>query len=291
MARVSVIIPAHNAAAFIRETVDSALAQSWPDVEVIVVNDGSTDGTDTVLASFGDRIRVIDQEQSGVAVARNRGAAAARGFWLAFLDADDLWLPHKLETQLASADADTHFIYSDRFNIGHLGGLPETQSTRQRLYEGAVFEEVLIGNVITTSSVVIRRESFMKLGGFSEDPSLPPAEDWDLWLRVAAHYPIRLCREPLVKYRLNPAGASRNPERMNRARIRVVERAMALPATARVSTRTKRLVWGRTFATNGWDAARHSQRAEAFANYVRAIGYFPFEISPYRELIKLCVGR
>lgn len=101
MSLVSVIIPAHNAGPFVGDTISSALEQSWPDVEVIVVNDGSTDGTAAVLASFAGRIRVIDQCHSGVAVARNRGAAAARGTWLAFLDADDLWLPHKLEVQLA----------------------------------------------------------------------------------------------------------------------------------------------------------------------------------------------
>ena len=291
MALVSVIIPAHNAAPFLRETVTSALNQSWPDVEVIVVNDGSTDDTAAVLAPFAGRIRVIDQPQSGVAVARNRGAAAARGTWLAFLDADDVWVPHKLERQLASARSDTQLIYSDRINIGHLDGLPEIQSDLQQMYEGAVFTDVLLGNVITTSSVLMRRSTFEDLGGFSEDPGLPPAEDWDLWLRVAARHRIDVCREPLVKYRLHPAGASRNSDRMNRARIRVVQRALQQPAAVGLGSALKRRIWGLTFATNGWDAARHARRVQAFINYVRAIAYWPFELAPYRELIKVCVGR
>ena len=291
MSLVSVVIPAHNAAPFLRETVESALAQSWPSVEVIVVNDGSTDGTAAVLASFGDRIRVVGQRQSGVAVARNRGAAAARGTWLAFLDADDVWLPHKLERQLASAETRTHFIYSDRINIGHLAGLPEIQSDLQYLYEGAVFAEVLLGNVITTSSVVMRRSTFDALGGFSEDPDLPPAEDWDLWLRVAAHHRIDVCREPLVKYRLHAAGASQNPDRMNRARIRVVERALRLPAAQRLPASVRRRAWSLTYATNGWDAGRHARRSAAIQYYLRAIEQWPFGGSPYRELLKVCLGR
>lgn len=291
MSLVSVIIPAHNAAPFVRDTVSSALEQSWPDVEVIVVNDGSTDGTAAVLASFAGRIRVIDQCQSGVAVARNRGAAAARGTWLAFLDADDVWLPRKLEAQLATADADTHLIYSDRINIGHLAGLPEIQSDLQHMYEGSVFADVLLGNVITTSSVVMRRSTFEALGGFSEDPELPPAEDWDLWLRVAAQHPIAVCREPLVKYRLHAAGASQNPDRMNRARIQVVERALRLPAAQQLPASIRRRAWATTFATNGWDAGRHAKRTKAIEYYLRAIERWPFMMTPYRELLKVCLGR
>lgn len=291
MSLVSVIIPAHNAAPFIGDTVSSALKQSWPDIEVIVVNDGSTDGTAAVLASFGDRIRVIDQRQSGVAVARNRGAAVARGSWLAFLDADDLWLPHKLEAQLGSAGADTHLIYSDRINIGDRAGLPEIQGDLQYLYDGSVFADLLLGNVITTSSVVMRRSTFEAFGGFSEDPGLPPAEDWDLWLRVAAQHPIAVCREPLVKYRLHAAGASQNPDRMNRARIRVVERALRLPAAQQLPASIRRRVWAMTFATNGWDAGRHAKRSKAIEYYLRAIERWPFDANSYRGLVRVCLGR
>lgn len=291
MSLVSVIIPAHNAAPFLRETIESALAQSWPSVEVIVVNDGSTDNTPGILALFGDRIRVIDQRQSGVAVARNRGAAVAQGTWLAFLDADDVWLTHKLERQLAPATEDTHLIYSDRINIGHLAGLPEIQSDLQYMYEGSVFTEILLGNVITTSSVVMRRSTFEALGGFSEEPDLPPAEDWDLWLRVAALHRIDVCRKPLVKYRLHAAGASQNPDRMNRARIRVIERALRLPAAQNLPASTRRRVWSLTFATNGWDSGRHGKRAQALEHYARAIERWPFNVDVYRQFVKVCVGR
>src|SRR6187455_2532028 len=119
MSRVSVIIPAYNAANFICDTVDSALAQTHRDLEVIVVNDGSTDDTLARLETFGSRIRVLDLVNGGVARARNTGVSNAAGSWIAFLDADDLWAPEKLERQLAHSDAPLR--YTDRLNIGARG--------------------------------------------------------------------------------------------------------------------------------------------------------------------------
>ena len=112
MARVSVVIPAYNAANFIRDTVDSALAQTHRDLEVIVVNDGSTDDTLNRLQPYGSRIRVLDLANGGVARARNTGVKEATGSWIAFLDADDLWRPEKIERQLANSDAPLR--YTDR---------------------------------------------------------------------------------------------------------------------------------------------------------------------------------
>ena len=117
--RVSVIIPAYNAEPFIDETVRSALDQTHADVEVIVVDDGSTDGTLQRLVAFEHRITIVRRARGGVAAARNAGAERASGTWIAFLDADDLWLPNKLECQLNAADAP--FVYSNRYNIGAAG--------------------------------------------------------------------------------------------------------------------------------------------------------------------------
>lgn len=291
MPHVSVIIPAHNAELFVRAAVASALAQTHTDLEVVVVDDGSSDGTAAALASFGDRIRVLQQAQGGPAKARNLGASAARGTWLAFLDADDTWLPRKLERQLALADDTIGLVYSDRYNTGSRGSLPEIQSDIQQMYEGRVFLDLLLGNVITTSSVLIRRSIFDAIGGFSEDPSLPPAEDWDLWLRFAAEHQVRVCHEPLVGYRIHAASASQNPDRMNRARLRVVERALQLPSGRALSPAMRRRVWAATYATNGWDAGRHAKHKTAIGYYARAIEQWPFDRGPYRELLKACLGR
>ncbi len=151
MARVSIIVPAYNAESFIEATIRSALAQTHADVEVIVVDDGSTDATRDRLREFGDRIVVHRQANKGVAAARNRGALAAAGDWLAFLDSDDLWLPDKVERQLAAAAGP--MIYTDRYNIGTRGDLPELQSCVTPLHEGDIFLRLLLeGNFITASS-------------------------------------------------------------------------------------------------------------------------------------------
>ena len=134
MPTVSIIIPAYNAEPFIEQAVRSALFQSHEDHEVIVVDDGSTDGTAICLRQFGDRIRVHQQVNSGVARARNAGVALASGEWIAFLDADDLWLPRKLERQMACATAP--MVYTDRYNFGRRGDLPELQSLVTPMRDG-----------------------------------------------------------------------------------------------------------------------------------------------------------
>jgi glycosyltransferase involved in cell wall biosynthesis len=287
MSTVSVIIAAHNAAQFLGQAVDSALVQSCPPLEIIVVDDGSTDGTDRVARAYGDRVTFLRQDNAGAASARNAGARRASGDWLAFLDADDVWLPEKLERQLALSDAP--LVYSDRFNIGVLDGLPDIHGKMQPPIDGDVFVALLIkGNVITTSSVMIRADVFRTLGGF--DPGLMVAEDWDLWLRVAADRPVRACREPLVKYRLHPAGASRNPLRMNRARCVVVDRALRSPRGRSLSMMTRRQIWAETYRTNGWDASRHRERRSALLAYARAIVFWPFKRDAYVGVSRVLRG-
>jgi glycosyltransferase involved in cell wall biosynthesis len=288
--RVSVIIPAFNAGLFVGEAVESALAQTIPDVEIIVVNDGSTDHTSAVLASYEGRIVVINQPNRGLAAARNSGGAIARGEWLAFLDADDLWNPDKLEKQIAAGGPAGQFVYTDRYNIGERGPLPERQSDVQAMYEGDVFQRLLIiGNVITASSVMMRRQVFQALGGFCEE--LSGAADWDLWIRFAAEYPVRVCNEPLVSYRFHSSMMSGDPAKMNAERNQVIARALTLPRARSLSPSVKRRIWATTCATNGWDAARRARRRQAIGHYARAIGYWPFASAPYRELLRACVGR
>ena len=249
---VSVIIPAYNAEHFIADTIQSALDQTYRDHEIIVVDDGSRDGTVARAAAFGERVRLHQQRNGGVARARNTGVSLARGEWIAFLDADDLWLPSKLERQLASSTAPMTF--TDRYNFGDRGDLPEVQSRCQPMIGGDIFELLLGGNFITTTSVLIRREIFERYGGF--DVTFNGTEDWDLWLRVAEHHEIGFCPEPLTRYRLHGGGISRNFARMNRERLLVIARALARPRGRSLSALTKRRIWAQTWATNGFDSRR-----------------------------------
>jgi glycosyltransferase involved in cell wall biosynthesis len=288
---VSIIIPAHNAYKFIYETICSALAQTYQDFEIIVVDDGSTDGTSDLVAQFGNRVKIIKQANGGAAKARNVGIQVAAGEWLAFLDADDLWLSNKLERQLEQASSEYPMVYTDRYNIGVLAGLPHIQSTLQPLYEGDIFLDLLTkGNFVTTSSVLLRTEICRKFGGFCEDDHLLPAEDWDFWLRLAGEHKVRACREPLVKYRLLETGVSRDPSRMNRARVLITQRALASNRGMQLSSKLIRQIWARTWATNGWDAARHGRRYASFKAYAKSLFWVPFEKEAYLGLARLALG-
>ena len=286
MPNVSVIIPAFNAESFIVDAVRSVLDQTYRDLEVIVVDDGSTDGTLARLAVFGDRIRVHQQSNKGVAAARNAGVAAAQGGWIAFLDADDLWLPHKLERQLASASA--AMLYTDRLNIGARGDLPEIQSAITPMHGGDVFALLLgEGNFITNTSVMMRRDLFEQMGGFYT--GLNGTEDWDLWIRIAERHEIGFVDEPLVRYRFHPGGLSRNFLKMGRERLQVIARALALPRGRALDWRTQRRIWAETWRTNGYEAGRAGARTQALLDYARAAASWPLEIQPYKEAVKVCL--
>ena len=287
MPRVSVIIPAYNAANFIRETVDSALAQTHRDLEVIVVNDGSTDDTLSRLQQYGSRIQVLDLTNGGVARARNAGVKLATGSWIAFLDADDLWRPEKIERQLHHSDAPLR--YTDRLNIGARGDLPELQSLVTPMYEGDLFLTLMLqGNFITTSSVLVQRELFEKLNGYFT--GLNGTEDWDLWLRIAERHRVGLCAEPLISYRFHPGGLSRNYVKMGRERHQVIARALSLDRGRALDWRTKRRIWAKTWETNGGEARRAGARWQALQGFARSAYEWPFRGLPYKEAIKACLN-
>lgn len=289
--RVSVVIPAFNAEAYLAETVSSVLAQTFRDCEIVAVNDGSTDGTRSVLAAFGDRLRVIDQENRGLPGARNRGVAEARGEWVAFLDADDLWLPEKLEKQMALVEADPSYelVYTNRYNIGVVGDLPEVQSDVQPLLAGDVFEDLLtVGNVITVSSSLVRRSTFLALGGFDE--TLRAAEDWDLWLRLTATGRVGVVADPLVRYRHHAQMMSKDPTRMMLARKQVVGKALSSARGRSLPQRTRRRIRAATWNTNAWDAERTEHRALALRWYLQALAWWP-SVQSVKGLARIALGR
>jgi len=289
---ISVVIPAFNAEIFIQETIASVLDQTLSAHEVIVVDDGSTDGTREIVERFGARLAVLDGPGRGASAARNLGAARATGDWLAFADADDVWLPEKLAHQASMIREGVALIYCDRFNLGVKDGLPEIQSAIQPLVDGDVFDSLLLtGNVITTSGVLLRTDVFRALGGFDEDTRLIPAEDWDLWLRVAAEHRVAACREPLIRYRLHSQGMSRRMSQMMAARCLVVSRALSSPRGRRLSRSMRRRIWSETWRVNGWDAARHHATGPAVAAYARSTWYWRLQSEAYTGVARALLGR
>ncbi len=222
--RVSVIIPTFDRAALVAEAVDSVLAQEGVAFELIVVDDGSSDGTGEVLAGYGSRITVIRQENRGVSAARNRGVAAGHGALIAFLDSDDLWLPGKLSAQVAFMDAHPELGICQTEEIWIRDGRRVNPRRRHRKAAGIFFERSLELCLVSPSAVMLRRGFFEAAGGFDED--LPACEDYDLWLRVGCRHPVGLIDAPLVvKCGGHPDQLSRQPG-LDRYRIRAIAKLL-----------------------------------------------------------------
>ncbi len=209
-ASVSVIIPAFNAASTLTAAIESAMAQTHRAGEIVVVDDGSTDGTADAVSRFGPAVRYVRKPNGGPASARNLGARLATGEWLAMLDADDSWLPRKLERQLALDTSPS---------IGIIHSLIDPSIGRP-LPNVVTFRDLWAGNCIVNSTVLLRRVAFEHLGGFDEDPALISVEDYNLWLRVAAAgWTIVTCREKLCHYSLQAQSLSRQTRRFMTANI------------------------------------------------------------------------
>ncbi|MFA5142601.1 MAG: glycosyltransferase [Candidatus Omnitrophota bacterium] len=218
MPKVSVVIPAYNCERFISGAIDSVFNQTYGNYEIIVVNDGSKDRTAEILSGYGTRITKIDQPNKGPAEARNAGVRAARGEYIAFLDQDDEWLPHKLKAQVELMDKNSRvgLVYSDTYIIrdsefSHAGTKSRRSFQSRRPYRGMILERLFMDNFISTSSVMVRKECFAKAGMF--DPAIVPSEDVGMWLNIAAFYETDYVDMPLVKFRDHVACFSSNKVR------------------------------------------------------------------------------
>jgi glycosyltransferase involved in cell wall biosynthesis len=205
---VSVVIPTHDRKNLLLLAIRSVLRQRGVEVEVIVVDDGSTDGSWETVRSMNDpRIRILHHGSSlGVATARNAGAAAAVGSWIAFLDDDDLWSPNKLSEQLTAAEeAGSSWVYAGAVTIDLHGRLLEGDPPPS---PESLVSELPRRNLMPagSSNVTIRASDLISIGGF--DPDLRHLADWDLWLRMASVSRPALANKPLVGYRIHPAQAT-----------------------------------------------------------------------------------
>jgi len=225
---VSVIIPAFNAAGVITQSLASVRDQTFRDFEAIIVDDGSTDDTAALARRFcaaDPRFCVLQQAHTGIPVARNAAIARARGAWIAFQDADDVWLPQKLERQVELSRADpranllfTNFYYWDGdrdLHANYLAGQP--------LPEGDAARELVSACVYGNLTVMLRRETFRRVGGF--DPAFEFAQDWDLWLRIADQgLWARGTYESLARYRRWPGCQTNQKLAVAEWAVRVLEK-------------------------------------------------------------------
>ena len=194
--QVSVIIPTYNRGWILKEAIDSVLAQDYKDLELIVVDDGSTDNTFEILASYGNDIKVLFQENKGVSAARNRGITEASGQLIAFLDSDDLWLLRKLSTQIDFFNQMPDALICQTEEIWVRNGIRVNPKKRHKKPSGMIFEPSLELCLVSPSAVMTRRSLFDRVGEF--DVTLSACEDYDLWLRISCRFPVHLIDTPLI---------------------------------------------------------------------------------------------
>jgi glycosyltransferase involved in cell wall biosynthesis len=193
---VSVIIPTYNRSAFLKEAIDSVLAQTYKNFELIVVDDGSTDNTREILSIYKDKISAIFAVHGGPSSARNLGIKSSRGEFIAFLDSDDLWMPKKLEKQIKFIKHNPGVSICQTEEIWVRNDVRVNPRKKHKKFSGWIFEMCLPLCIVSPSSVILHRTVFDKVGLFDE--TMPACEDYDLWLRISPFYQIHLIEENLI---------------------------------------------------------------------------------------------
>lgn len=225
---VSVIIPNYNYERYLREAIDGALAQTYSKVEVIVVDDGSHNGSRDIIESYGGKIKAVFQQNQGVSAARNNGVANSNGELVAFLDADDIWRPEKIAKQVAAFDAE------DEVGLVHVGVEEiDAESRFMRTCGGGMFGNVANDLLLFERPVVlgggsglmIPRRIFDEIGGFDTD--LSTSADWDLSYRISSKYHVGFVNEILLRYRVHDSNMHGNIERMEREMLAAYGKAFA----------------------------------------------------------------
>lgn len=273
MPKVTVIIATYNAIAYLPSTVDSVIQQTFTDFEVLIVDDGSTDETVEWVSKLVDpRVRLISQANQGVAVARNQGIASAQGEYVAFLDADDLWEPTKLEKQVKCLEENplVGLVNTSIVNIDEQG--KPLGAVNASDVEGNVLKYIVEENLILCGSApMVRRSCLEAVEGF--DRNLLSAEDWDLWIRLAARYEFAVIREPLVLYRQHFNSKSNNIERHLKHRLKVIDKTF--DTVARDLQPYKNRALGRAYLSVAWKSLVQKDYKTSTMYRQKALSYYP----------------
>jgi glycosyltransferase involved in cell wall biosynthesis len=289
---VSVIIPAYNAASFIADALASVRDQTFRDVEVVVVDDGSTDDTLRVLRRFAGQLdlTILTQANAGPAAARNRGIRRARGRYCAFLDTDDVMLPDRLRAQTAvlDSDPDLGLVHTDLMTFDERGIIHRTRRAFSNPCGGMVLDQLLLNNFITTSTVMAPKSRLMEAGLFGEGRRV--SEDFEFWLRMAARWKVGFIDEPLVRYRRRPGSLSDDKVLSARCALDVVEHFWRDHPQHRSSRPDiYRQSLAAHLAAVGHAALAQGSRATALNYLGRSLSLYPWKRRSWKSLAKAMV--
>ncbi|MBW4507525.1 MAG: glycosyltransferase [Scytonematopsis contorta HA4267-MV1] len=295
MVKVSIVIPAYNAMTYLPTTIESVFSQSFNDYEMIIVDDGSSDNTLEWVNKITDaRVRVISQANQGASWARNAGIEHSQGEYIAFLDADDIWHPSKLEKQVDCLDAhpEVGLVYTWTELIDSKG-----LSTGRVFFnndEGNIWQVLTQHNIIECGSVaMVRRACFEKVGLFDLNLSRSYVEDWDMWLRIATCYPFKVVKEALVFYRQHTNSSSKNWKAIEACFAIVIEKAFQnLPKElVSVPQQLKNQSYANANIFLAWKALQSQAKDYQTASYFRnvALQYYP-KLRFSKEFIRLSLA-
>lgn len=273
---VSIVMPAYNSASFIREAIVSCLAQTYPSIELIVIDDGSTDDTVAIVQSFGDDVRLIQQANQGPAIARNAGILSAKGDFVKFCDSDDILYPQHIEKVIAcfTKNPDVSAVYTRYLHVLADGQTPKPNINDPDLLSGDIYCDLLASNsnAILTSALTVKRDCLIAVGLFLNSETLRHSEDWDLFLRIADQYQYATVPEILINYRWHDTNISTQELSLAHGRLIVWQRTRetALSKGCYSSTEFDGIIAGRyhLYAIEAW---RYNQLGEAQQAFRQAI--------------------
>jgi len=298
--KVSIIIPTYNYGRYIQKAIDSVLAQTFQDFEIIVVDDGSIDNTREIIeCQYKDKVRYFYQEHKGAPAARNRGIEESKGEYLVFLDADDYFLPENLEKKIKFLDTHPKYgwVYSDGYFIDETTQKKERASVRLGYNKlgvkaGNILRELLIKPIIPTLAVMIRKECLEKVGDFDE--RLPCLQDYDLWIRVASLYSVGYIDEPLYVKVLHRESISNRTDKEEgyKARLYLIEKIEAnYPSVVKdIDWRWKKIK-ADIYNFLAYRALREDNLRRFITYALRSISCYPFQRLIYITMLKEIVKR
>ncbi len=290
--KVSVIVPTYNYGRFIEGCLNSIFSQTFKDFEVIVVDDGSTDGTGEIIKSYPRPVRSIYQENRGLPAARNRAIEASQGEYLAFLDSDDLWLPEKLGEQVRIMDGDRELgiVFSDASAFDGEKIIRESILEEESICTGHCFARLFMGNFLVMPTVMIRKSCLRQTGLFDE--TLPVVADYDLWLRISAFFRIGFVDRPLAMYRVHPSNMSKDFCRLLEDEIRVVQKVIELyPEKVKKLGKKVNMRLSSLYDQYGLEWVEKGEIGRATRCFLRAILEWPLSMRSFYYFMATLTGK
>ncbi len=291
MATFDIIIPAYNAARYLPAAIESVMAQDFDDWRILLVNDGSTDGTAEIAARYnrqlGTRMVTITQANAGLPAARNAALRIAAAEYVAILDADDIWLPNRLRESLASLTQrpEAGLSYGLIARVDEKGAVLETFMGNPAFAEGRIAPYIYMRKVeLPCPTITIRRSCLAEVGEFDE--TMRATEDRDMWLRVALHYEVAFVPKVIAHYRMSANSMSTDTERMMRAQFRFIDKHFGAPGCGWIARRVAR---SRVWKQRGETLSERGQPWRAVLNALRAAFVWPIGTDNLRTAASLAV--